>query len=232
MRSINRTDNGGQTNVQENSSNNPPTGSTITKQALGRTTFGRNVGRAANVQVIDKSPGRKDGLTHTLLPSNFLSSTLLRSRTDGPVRVLDSKPAVANSCLTALSSNHSTHASEDIARGATASASGETKSATRPPVAETLKTLGVSVVSVKADTKQRCVTLRYEGKNVTLRQKVDKDGRFPRSVGVLAGGADQKKLLDELDKHKLTLLDLMMKLKPEDAPESGGFFSIFTGLWS
>ena len=230
MRSINRTDNGGQTNVRD-LSKKPATGSTVTKQALGRTTFGRNVGRAANVQVIDKSPGRKDGPTHTLLPSKFLSSTSLPSRTDGPVRVLDSKPAVANSCLTALSSNHSTHASEDIACGATASASGETKSATRPPVAETLKTLGVSVVSVKADTKQRCVTLRYEGKNVTLRQQVDKDGRFPRSVGV-AGGADHKKLLDELDKHKLTFLDLVMKLKPEDAPESGGFFSIFTGLWS
>ena len=224
MRGVNGTDSGGQTHVQKIQSDKSTTGGAITqKTGAARMTFGRHVaGSEANVQVINKCRGRQNGPNYTMLPAPLLPSS--------PVRALDSNPAVRDPRLSVCNSNHST--AEDIARGATASASSETKSATRPSVAETLKTLGVSVVSVKANTNERCVTLSYEGKNVILRQNVNDEGKFTNSVGVRANDANREKLLNELGNHKLTFLDLVTKLKPEDAPASGGFFSIISSLWS
>ena len=205
MRGVNRTDSGVQTDVQNNLSNKPATVGAITKKTK-RSTFGRDVKGAANVEVIHKGPGKQDCTKCTLMPP---------------------KPAVPFSPLSAFNSSHSSDAS-----GATASASSETKSATCPSVAEKLKTLGISVVSVKANANERCVTLSYEGNKVILRQNVDDEGKFTNSVGVRANDANREKLHNELGNHKLTFLDLVTKLKPEDAPASGGFFSIFSGLWS
>lgn len=224
MRGVNRTDGGVQTHVQKTQSDNSKTGVAIPQKtgAVARM-FGRPVAESrTNVEVIDKCRDKKNGPNYTMMPSQLLLSS--------PVRALDSNPAVRDQRLSVSNSHHST--AEDIARGATASASSETKSATCPSVAEKLKTLGVSVVSVKANTNERCVTLSYEGNKVFLKQTVNGGGKFTKSVSVRANDANREKLLNELGNHELTFLDLVTKLKPEDAPESGGFFSIFSGLWS
>ena len=210
MRGVNRTHNGGQTYVQKTNPNSRAATGQVAKSFAKWSTSGRDVSRAAHVEVVDRGP--EVGSNRPLVPSGFERPVL---------PLLDSQPAVSGvnaSCAT----------SDDAARGATASASSETKSAVRPSVEETLENIGVKVLFVKRSNTECNVKLSYKGSNVTLRQ----DAGNLKSVGVRGIEDIKTQLSDVLYKNKLTFLDLVTDLKPKDAPESGGIFSLLSSLWS
>ena len=235
MRGVNGTVSSEQTHGENAGSNNTKEGNAKETQSMVR--LGgilRNAESKANVTYIDKSSPKSDksprdivkatriGPNYSLMPEKFPATDTAHAS--------NSRPEVRDSCADV--SNPSAGPSENIASGAAAFASSETKSATRPSVVESLKTLGISLVFVKHNPNERQVRLCFEGKNVTLRQVLNREGKFPNSVGVLARGDDGRKLENKLREQNLTFLDLMKKLKPQDTPESGGLLGFISSLWS
>lgn len=213
MRGVNQTHNGGQTYVQKSNRTSLAATGQVARSFAKWSTSGRDVSRAAHVDVVVKGP--EVGSKRPLLPSGFERPVL---------PLLDSQPALRNESGV----NASCATSDGAAREATASASSETKSAVRPSVEKTLENLGVKVLFVKRSNFECNVKLSYKGSNVILKQNA---GNL-NSV-VVRGTEDIKtQLRDVLYNHKLTFLDLVMVLKPKDAPESGGIFGLLSSLWS
>lgn len=238
MRGVNGTVSSEQTHRENAGSNNPEAENAKKTQSLVR--LGgilRDAEQKENVRYIDKSSRKLDkapadkaprdivkatrvGQNHSMMPAKFFATDSSNSQSE-----------VRDSCVDV--SNPSAGPSENIASGAAAFASSKTKPATRPSsVVETLKTLGISLVFVKHNPKERQVRLCFEGKNVTLKQVLNHEGQFPNSVAVLASGDCGRKLDNKLREQNLTFLNLMTKLKPEDTPESGGILGFISSLWS